>query len=310
MKKVLSVDKVSFNELISLFVKQSEDTFVLDPAIGEGYVQIFDLEKGLQARFWDCCFKNETEIYNDGSSENEKIYFTLAFFLNMQGLEFTNSNPFSQGNIIWDTAFITPACTYKINIAPEVKAHCLNISFSKRWLTNNILGSNEAFNTLKEELEMPELFPLLHAMSGEEKSLILELFDSSWKKSFGSFYIKSSILNIISDFFYSIKERETFSTNSRCLTATIAEVEKYICNNLTGSLPNLKSLAHTFSISESTLKRHFKKIYGVTISTYFTQKKMEYARLLIHGKKMNICEVAAIVGYKNVSHFVSLLKKH
>ena len=310
MKNAPSAYKVSFNELSSLFVRQSEHTLVLEPAIGKGLVHIFDLEKGLQVRFWNCSFNEEVEIYNDGSNEDKKRYFTLAFFLNRQGLKFASNTILFQENIIWDTAFITPGCDYKIYIPSGGRAYCLNISFSERWFNNNILKSNEAFNTLKEKMDIPELFPLFECMNLEERKSILELFDSSWKKPFGSFYIKSAILRITSDFFYKLKEREISSTNKQCLTTSIAEVEKYICDHLTHSLPDLKDLAQRFSMSESTLKRHFKKIYGVNISTYFFQKKLEYARKLIHEKNINICEAAAMVGYRNVNHFITMLKKH
>ena len=310
MKNTSSAYKIPFNKLINLFVRQSEHTLVPETATGKGLVQIFDLEKGLQVRFWNCSFNEGIEIYNDGSNEGKKRYFTLAFFLNMQGLKFAGSNIFFQENTIWDIAFITTRCDYKIHISSGAEIYCLSISFSERWFNNNILKGNEAFKPLKEKIDTLELFPLFECMNLEEKKSILELFDSSGEKAFGSFYIKSAVLKIISDFFYKLKERETFSINKQGLTTFITEVEKYICDHLTDSLLDLKGLAQRFSMSESTFKRHFKKIHGVNISTYFIQKRLEYARKLIHEKNINICEAAAMVGYRNVNHFITMLKKH
>src|SRR4051794_34522179 len=127
--------------------------------------------------------------------------------------------------------------------------------------------------------------------------MVLELLNASWKKTFGSFYIKCSVLKIISDFFTKIKERKTVSLNDSCFD-TINKVEEYLNNHFTNTLPNLKDLACRFSMSESTLKGHFKKRHGVNMSTYFIHKKMEQAQYLIREKNMNIIEAASFLGYR------------
>jgi AraC-like DNA-binding protein len=149
---------------------------------------------------------------------------------------------------------------------------------------------------------------LFESMTTTEKKSIIELFDDSWKKSLGSFYIKTALLKIISDFFYRIKERESFSANT--VDTVVIEVEKYLCNNLGGMLPNLKELGDKFCISESTLKRHFKKKYGVNMSTYFINKKMEYACSLIQEENSNLTEIGYSLGYRNINNFISMLQKY
>jgi AraC-like DNA-binding protein len=146
-------------------------------------------------------------------------------------------------------------------------------------------------------------------MTTSEKKLILELFHDSWKKSLGSFYIKTVLFKIISDFFYRIKERDSFSINKLNVDATIIEIEKYLCNSLREMLPNLKDLAEKFSLSESTLKRHFRKKYGVNMSTYFINKKMEYAERLIREENTNLAEIASRLGYRNVNNFIIMFQK-
>ncbi len=85
MNTSTSVINIPFDELINLFTKRSVNKFILNRGIGKGYVQIFELEKGLQSRFWDCCFNEDVEMYSDAASDSENSYFTLAFFLNIQG---------------------------------------------------------------------------------------------------------------------------------------------------------------------------------------------------------------------------------
>lgn len=310
MKTTPSKYDVPFEKLIDLFKRKSNHDFILKPLAGEGYVQVINLEKGLQTRFWDCHFNESINLYNDAGTGIENTYFTLAFFLNMQGLQFTNRDTSLQKNLIWDTVFISATSNYRIHLSPMAKLHCLSISFSKRWLCNNVLENNGTFKDLKEKIYATESFSLLESMTSSEKKVILELFDARWKKCFGSFYVKTGVLKMISDFFYKIKGRETLAINNPDPDTSIAEVEKYLTDHLTGKLPNLKDLAQRFSLSESTLKRHFKKKHGVTMSQYFIHKKMEYARQLMHEKNTDIAETATMLGYRNVSYFITTFQKH
>ena len=308
MKTPAPANRVSFSRLISLFIKRTEGRFVLAGPIGDGQVQIFQLEKGLQACIWDCSFTEGIEIFNDVSTGIENPYFTLAFFLNTQGLQFSNQNILLKETMVWNCVFISAASNYEVFVDPMVRVRCLSISFSRKWFENNVVESNDEFKNLKDKICATESFLFFDSMNASEKKLVEELLNVSWKKSLGSFYIKSSILKIISDFFYRIKERKTFGlTGASCDTITM--VENYLNSHLTETLPNLKDLASKFSISGSTLNRHFKMRYGMNISTYFTCKKMEYARELIENKNMSPAEAALVLGYKNVHHFSRVYKR-
>jgi AraC-like DNA-binding protein len=71
-----------------------------------------------------------------------------------------------------------------------------------------------------------------------------------------------------------------------CLNSVINLAEEHLISNLTGPLPNLKELATRLSISESTLKRHFKNKFGVNMSSYFNLRKLEFARQLMQEKNV------------------------
>ncbi len=302
---------VAFDQLTNLFKTSSESISILKPCVGEGLVQICNLEEGLQARFWDCSFNQGIEMYSNQQTGVSKTNFTLAFFPDTKGFRFGNRDTPLKESTIWDTILISSNSNYKMHISSNIKALCISISFSKGWLVENVFEGNDAFKNLKEKMLMAESFSLLDSMNASEKKLVQELFDISWKKSLGSFYIKSCVLKIVCDFFHKIKGRETFSINNTpCLDSSIAEIEKTLSNNLAGKLPNIRQLACKFSLSELTIKRHFKRRYGVNMSTYFIRRKMEYAKNLLHEKNMDVTEAAHLLGYKNVNHFISILKKY
>lgn len=310
MKRSGSVNKVPFEKVIDLFIERSENKFVLNPAYGKGYGQTFELEKGLQARFWDCCFNEGIEFFSNENPKIENTHFTLAFFFKMQGLRFAHKGTFLQENLVWDTLFISASTDYKINIIPNVRLQCLGISFSKKWHENNVFKDNDAFNKLKAKINSTNEFSLLESMSVSEKKMMEELLEESWKKSLGTFYIKSAVLKIVCDFFYKLKEKQGLNLTEASPVASILDIEKYLCDQILSPMPNLKDLANKFLMSESTLKRHFKKRYGVNMSNYFITKKMEYAKEVMENKNTDINEIAHMLGYKNACNFKTMFKKY
>ena len=90
---------------------------------------------------------------------------------------------------------------------------------------------------------------------------------------------------------------------------TIRQVEERLLQSLEDMPPSQKQLAREFALSESTLKRHFKAVYGRTMYDYYLQKKMELAKRLIQEKKITVTETAYRLGYEKVSAFISMFKK-
>jgi AraC-like DNA-binding protein len=308
MKTLNPVKKISFNNLLTLFIKNTEHSFVLDAIEGNGYVRQFELEKGLQVRLWNCRFINEIELYSDVTGEANNKYFTLAFFPDSKGLLFAPSITPLQENKIWNTIFMSDVSDYKIYISAMVSVQCVSISLSAKWLDNNIFNDNETFISLKGNVFSPESFSLIDSMNSSQKILIEELLNELWRTALGTFYIKTSVLNLVSDFFYKLKEKKFPRYPISGIPVT--EIEKDLRNNLLEPLPDLRKMADLFFMSESTMKRHFKKQYGMNMSTYFMREKMKYAQQLMNEKNLSLIEAARILGYKNVNSFIAMYKKH
>lgn len=71
---------------------------------------------------------------------------------------------------------------------------------------------------------------------------------------------------------------------------------------------SLSELAFTLHISSSSLSTKFKKATGYSPKEYFNLIKIKRAKDLLSTK--NVTEVCYDLGYENISHFISLFKKH
>lgn len=89
----------------------------------------------------------------------------------------------------------------------------------------------------------------------------------------------------------------------------IWEVKQILDKNLEANF-TIQELALKVGTNEQYLKKHFKLLFGKTISEYKTQIKMEYSKLLLENKNTAVWEVAQKTGYNYSSHFIRVYKKY
>lgn len=72
--------------------------------------------------------------------------------------------------------------------------------------------------------------------------------------------------------------------------------------------PTIKQLSRIVSLNEFKLKQFFKILFGITIKSYIIALRMEEAKDLLL-KNHSVGDIAARLGYKNVSHFILVFKR-
>ncbi|XCI75113.1 MAG: AraC family transcriptional regulator [Flavobacteriales bacterium] len=73
--------------------------------------------------------------------------------------------------------------------------------------------------------------------------------------------------------------------------------------------PSLKNLTTQVGLSDYQLKEGFKKIFGTTVYAYLLDHKLNIAREKLEERRMQVQEVAYLLGYENPSHFIKAFKK-
>jgi len=228
MKMKPDPQRIPLETLTTFFDEKSDNLFLLKASVGSGCVQRFELDRGLEARFWMCRFDEQMELIGNVQPEYKSRYFTLICFEDPSDLRLCMSDSSLSENIFWDTIFLSANFRYGIIIPPNIETRCVSISFTNTWFRHNVLDCNHRFQPLKQQLEAIRSFSVLGRMSATEKKLIEDLLNTDWKKSFGTFYIKAAVVKILIDVLHRINERESLSINQVCLEKHIPELEKYI----------------------------------------------------------------------------------
>lgn len=73
--------------------------------------------------------------------------------------------------------------------------------------------------------------------------------------------------------------------------------------------PNVTELSKTFMLNEKKLKQNFKNTYGCTIYAFVIRERMKKAKKLLF-QNHNVNELAMLLGYQSVSHFIKVFKTH
>lgn len=306
--KFTHLQKLHLDELTCLFIQTSGNRLLLQPSEGDGSAEIFRPETGLQVSIWTCRFFDGVELYKPALPDEVSNDFTIAYFLGPQNPGFPDTHGNFQRGVPRNCVFFSAASGFGMSLAPMALCRCVSISFSRKWLLN-VLQTNNTLYQLGEQIIKTGKFEAFRRMTPEERSTLEELIQGAEKNHFRAFYTKAVALQVVGDFLFRLKEEQLFLSRN-ALQNTLKEVRQWLCEHITKEFSGTRALAKKFSISESTLKRHFRKKFGVTISAYITSKKMQYANSLVGEQGMTIAQASRITGYRSVQNFKKVFNSY
>jgi len=88
----------------------------------------------------------------------------------------------------------------------------------------------------------------------------------------------------------------------------IREAERVLIRDIQNP-PTIRELAKLVGTNELKLKTGFKHLFGNTIYGYLTKYRMDFARLEFEQRRIQVKEMADMVGYSNPSHFIAAFRK-
>ena len=102
------------------------------------------------------------------------------------------------------------------------------------------------------------------------------------------------------------------AVDSRMLKADAVSRVHYAAEILRSHLenpPNQMVLAQQVGMSDRTLQKRFKAVFGVTPFAYLTQQRMQQAEQLLRHPERTVADVANTVGYANPAQFAAAFKR-
>ncbi len=294
-----------------LGVNRQDGTIVIPSYIGEGSLKNYELEQGLFIRSLDFKLFNDFQFTRWAQTRKEK-YFQLYYFLDRLNFHFSLNETPLQAAAFANSIFMTNDLQIHGQFQKNDTVKAVIILFTDSWIQKNKLHITEPFKTLFTDIINEEKSPMiLNPMKVEEYNLAADIHKYINSPDGDRFAIKINSLLLIKNFLSGLANREHLDLNEphSFYFPEMVKLEKRLSDYLTTALPSIKVLSKEFNLSESTLKRHFRIVYGKNIYQYYLEKKMELAKEMIEKERLPVAAVAYSLGYEKVSSLTSVFKK-
>jgi AraC-like DNA-binding protein len=282
---------------------------------GRGCIKKWHLDAGLYMRVWDLVLTTPVELLKEASPAFvTNNGFSLLCILTPGSVGFKSINQHQQFNKLREKSFALMPDTVNaaIQAYPQTPVQFIDFTISSYWFKQqpgHVKICRYFNHGLMEETGVPVL---VEPCSGKNSHTAGKLFNCLAEKNSDITGMLSLAVSLITGFLActSLAETDKTSCSTDLYLEKVKEVETILMVHLQKTLPRLSSIAQKVALSESTLKRHFKLIYGKSIYEYYLNKKMEVARDLLLQKLLTVNETAEIMGYEKVSNFIDIFKKH
>lgn len=123
-------------------------------------------------------------------------------------------------------------------------------------------------------------------------------------------FFKIKVLELLLHLFH-YEDTSQNEINKRSVKKSSVNLAKNVCNYLTEHMDShitISELGEIFLVSQTTLKKSFKDVYGVSIYAFIRSQKMQVAALLLRQTECTVLEIAGKCGYDNGSKFACAFK--
>ena len=303
----LVYNKPTQSDIHNLLLDEFELLYELPSCIGQGYIQQIELCPGLDLEIWN-------HEYHDDITLKVPVHDHLVQFLLL-----------SSGFIHHDQVYPTLGGKYSYlsgsGISPTYVA---KYQKSQRFTGINV--------EIKPEL-LEAFFPTDLEQSPRLKLLVK---DNDWKTSFfpeTTFAMQVVVQQILHSPFQGVTrrlylqakvfellamqlepilaDRGHYQSVPRLKPETIARLHhaKEILAAQLEHPPSLVELAQQVGVSDRTLRRGFRELFGTTVFGYLTHQRMEQAAQRLREGNITVAEVANLVGYSHLGHFAAAFRR-
>lgn len=275
----------------------------------KGSVLRGEIEPGLSITEWNLSVLTDYVFLNNFHPFQGEKFYLLTYYYDpdYETIEYNNSVDHVYTDKIPFLLAMSGTANIKFHYKAGSRIHCTCLALTHAWLLQQLVN-------VKEEKFVSEEMPrLLQSVQIRPLSKAEIVYSTGLSKEFAhasrALYLKLHTYNLLS-FLYRHASFQSHKTKQADATQEemILEVEKDLVANLAATMPFMESLAEKYFLSVSTLTRRFKTVFGTSPSAYYIRKKMALAKeMLSQGKTVN--EVATLLRYESVSHFIAMFKK-
>ena len=148
-------------------------------------------------------------------------------------------------------------------------------------------------------------------MTGAMRTVVQQIINCPFLGAAKRFYLQGKVFELIALQLDGISESVATEPSVSLKAETIARIHRVadILRSYIENPPAQTQLAKQVGLSDRTLRRGFKQIFGTTVLGYLTEQRLLRAEQLLHDTSLSVAEVVYRCGYSNQGHFAAAFKR-
>lgn len=185
----------------------------------------------------------------------------------------------------------------------------LTLTFDREWLYGDLLPQAGSWDTLynftQQHLAIHLWQPSIHAQAIAQKIASAPPFSTPLER----LHCETQCIGLIIEAFSSL-EQQTQQQNKMSLRGLnrIQQVRDWLESGEADHL-SMSELARRVNMSQSTLQRHFRESYNITVFEYLRHCRLKRAMLALQKEGISIDQAATIAGYTSSANFATALRR-
>lgn len=291
-----------------------KDIVQLSGGLASGLVKKRQVQMGCCLRTWNLVFNHPIALHKYGKEVDNKN-FTILYVLTPGSCRLKSIAGHEQFNptASRSTLMVGDNIDLRFDIVPHYDVQVIEIGATTFWLARQFQKAGLPLeNLLDRGSEKGNPLILNHICTTTIINQVNTLFDALMSRELDDNRVDHLAISLIVDFLHKTLNSQVPQAvgNSDAHFLKVMEAEAIVRAHLQRNLPSVYDIAQQVSLSESTLKRHFKIIFGKSLYEYYLEKKMNLAKMLLLEQPLTVNEAAARLGYEKVSNFIWIFKKH
>jgi AraC-like DNA-binding protein len=285
-----------------------QDKLQYPSELGEGYAKARIIEEGLSYRIANYTLNTDVEYKRAPVDRFHLIlYFHQLTFEDHVYCKIDDTVIESTDKVFNIALMTTSYTTEKIVFKKGTAVKGLSVQLDEEWLVKNIKDFDNYRTTLARQKSC-----VIDFISAKQRKILTDIFDRAEQTHFPELFTKSRVLRLTEQFLTSICRRGLTDipeyTNQKDFQALL-KVENLLLQNYNGLFPSIETLAKTALMSESKLKKLFKKAFGLAPYEYYQKNRMHKAKEMLRTRRHSVTQVGSMLGYQNMSNFSAAFKK-
>ncbi|MEM9217844.1 MAG: helix-turn-helix transcriptional regulator [Cyanobacteria bacterium P01_F01_bin.150] len=303
------------NKFTSQFPLESNNILLtIPPALGHGYMRVIRLSEGLELCVQKFIFKKDVALHFNNISQ-WSTHANLGFCLSGQcsgtftdiQTNLTIGPRKASFCIIPDSAGVT-------EFTAREHLHTVDIILDSHLLPS-LIGQEliQLPQVLQHAIRPDACHPFVHLsdMSNEIAQVLQQIMGCPYHGRIRNVYLEGKVLELVALYFGQFFQRSKpvpFTLLNNENADRLHEARRILKQNLI-TPPTIKELSQKVGLSERSLQKGFRDLFGTTVFALLHNERMEYARYLLETQQMSVGHIATMIGISHRGYFAKAFKR-